>query len=88
MKKVLLLSIISLLSFFYSNVIAQSYTKVWDRTYGGDSTEWQPVIKSQNNSLFVSGMSISGITGNKTQALCGLTVREDRWNLKLEIELI
>ena len=55
--------------------------KQWDGTYGGSKDEvWANVRQTQDESYILTGSSISGISGDKTQANQGF---EDYWVVKL-----
>lgn len=55
---------------------------LWDKTLGGDSTEWMQIIRETNDNGFVVGaMSHSDISGYKTESSRG---DRDYWIVKLD----
>ena len=56
--------------------------KMWDKTYGGSSWDYLScLIPTADGGYLVGGTSLSGITGDKTQAFKGMS---DMWVLKLD----
>ena len=55
---------------------------MWDKTYGGSSWDYLScLIPTADGGYLVGGTSLSGITGDKTQAFKGMS---DMWVLKLD----
>ena len=56
--------------------------KMWDKTYGGSSWDYLScLIPTADGGYLVGGTSLSGITGDKTQAFKGMS---EMWVLKLD----
>lgn len=53
----------------------------WDRTFGGSDLDWFPQIRVSNNGYYVCGVSLSDISGDKTENAIG---EDDFWLLKLD----
>jgi hypothetical protein len=60
--------------------------KVWDGTYGGDQGDYcYSMTLANDNGILVTGQSMSGISGNKSQAPKGSS---DYWTIKLRNNLL
>ncbi|TGE04669.1 T9SS type A sorting domain-containing protein [Hymenobacter fodinae] len=58
--------------------------KQWDRTYGGNRTEWlSEVLQTTDGGYIVAGQSLSNESGNKSQQLKGT---RDFWIVKLDAQ--
>ncbi|MEX1001795.1 MAG: T9SS type A sorting domain-containing protein [Crocinitomicaceae bacterium] len=58
-----------------------SGTPIWDRCYGGDDFDADCNVLTSQNSYYISGVSLSGVSGLKTEPNYGIT---DIWILKLD----
>jgi hypothetical protein len=56
--------------------------KIWDKIFGGNSTDYAYSLIVENNSILVGGMSFSGISGDKTQLSRGSW---DFWLVKMNV---
>jgi hypothetical protein len=76
----------SALFFFYTDAVCQNYNFNWDKTYGGDSRDWNSqIVKAADGSLFLIGDSQSDTTGNKTLPLCSVAGSNgDVWLMKID----
>ncbi|MFC5270882.1 T9SS type A sorting domain-containing protein [Adhaeribacter terreus] len=55
--------------------------KIWDQTYGGTDNDWPTDIYVESNGSFlIAGESMSGLSGDKSQACWGVT---DQWVIKV-----
>lgn len=84
-KSLYTLSFFSLLFILKSNQsVGQTYLKNWDKTYGGNSRDWNcSAFKSPSGSLFFIGDSQTDSNGDKTSAVCGSPVENaDIWLIK------
>jgi gliding motility-associated-like protein len=62
--------------------VDQNGNKIWDKTYGGDTTDVAFSVKElKNGDLLVAGMSWSGVGGDKSDACRGMS---DLWLLLLD----
>lgn len=60
--------------------LGSAITKVDDKNYGGTSDDFCSYASSNKNGTFITGSSISGVGGDKTQSQRGL---KDIWNVTL-----
>ncbi len=60
--------------------------KEWDKDFGGNSTEqFKSLIQTKDGGFILSGVSTSGISGNKTQANWDTTLQSfDYWIVKID----
>ncbi|WP_439881153.1 T9SS type A sorting domain-containing protein [Pontibacter sp. MBLB2868] len=59
-------------------------SKVWDKTYGGDGTDWlHALTKTSDGGYVLGGSSSSGVSGEKSEASRG---NSDYWVLKLNTD--
>jgi hypothetical protein len=56
--------------------------KLWDKTFGGKSTDYAKDFIFENNTLLISGESFSNIDGDKSQVSQGVS---DYWLVKMDI---
>lgn len=80
MKKIYLVIILSLLSFQIT--YAQAPVIQWQNTIGGSGDEVLYIIQqTSDGGYIVGGYSESGISGDKTEGICG---EQDYWIVKLD----
>ncbi len=60
-------------------------TKIWDKTYGGNYTDWLfTMTKTSDNGFLLGGQSFSEVSGDKTEPNTDPTpAGSDRWIVKL-----
>lgn len=90
MKQLKLSLIASLLLSFNSFSQTTTFTKVWEKVYGGQRMEASYYARKlfltpDSNLIFISDFALSNISGNKTVPNCGGEIAEgDIWILKLD----
>ena len=70
----------------YSMGIAQNYNLYWDKTYGGNSRDWNNIaVVDSSGNIFLIGDSQTNVDGDKSTPLCPLQPdHSDIWLLKLD----
>jgi hypothetical protein len=71
-----------------NQLLSQSFFKLWDKTYGGNSSEsyYNEIHSSSSGKLFIVGDSDSEISGDKNLPLCmsGIYTYPDCWIVEID----
>jgi hypothetical protein len=73
---------------YWAIKIDLSGTKIWDKTYGGNDTDWLfAITATADGGVILGGQSFSGLSGDKSEPNHdSLSSGSDRWILKIDVD--